>query len=1290
MRTRMPVLFAVVLLLMVGMGLCANMARYPSSTSRARLRIDTDGDAVRDTTFFPVGFYGGANWSQGGMLDTLIYTEINCLLVWGHRLYSDWEAYDLDVFAENDIRVMMWPYDHHRGLLYNYYYYDTLTCNVHYDPDGFRDFFSGTALDMVNNNLAYPRNVIAWYLDDEPDLKRWHTDSCGSYKFNPDSLIAFYDIVSDEDETRDVCLAIPENIEDFSCCCDLVMNDEYDFRNCCGYNKYWSAGLQARRSYDYADARDKPFISILQGHGPCFSIGRWSIDTCQTDLCQYIKPDRRQPPGYEDSTQTFIGYWPEYHDLRNETYSALIQGARGVFYWGLGHLFCSDPDTSVLTMVKYLSREMLCGEPENNLPAISDVLMYWDPLVCVSSNFDDIDACECDIPPSATNIDDLNYYVATDPADPNRCLLIAVNDCCGALPGVRFDFDLNINTARVVPGKYPHGYVEDTLFVLGQDYIEDDFDPWAVHVYVLELDRELATLTIHANYIGYNYPQGHGQPTQNEAPVIIGGIDFTTPVQRLVVVGDTVTVAARAWAELYRESNYFGHGPYHSWSDGGARSHDVVVAGDMTLTVYYNPDIINTRACGWPEGLFDAMQDWAEAGDTVQVFGTYSWAGGEIAMTRPVSLISEGPGTGRIQYFGPYVPLRYRDADGFTIGLDGFGLEFITKDESYACLDLARCDDVTIEGNLFEGLGYGTEQEDYCIGTYSCWGLTVRANQFTEGRWGLSSEGDGDITVVANDFTGSGTKTLNNGVGIGHCLGIGIYGNHFGTEERGLSMSICQDIRIGGTLDSGNVFTCPSPLYCPNIFPSGMRVDAECNYWGAMSWDDIKTKITGDDSDLIDFVPWADSSLSERFVPFDPALTTAELAADTSLCPQGDLHELLVTLTVRDEEDGPIEGMWTEGTLVMWLGINGNKLYPCYGKLLFETERTDDSGQVIVDWTHMGGCGAVHVAAIEGVNLGVPGIGFVTSPDINGDGVCNLIDFGMFAGMYGTSEHCGDFDFDGIVDLTDFGTFAGHYGHACSVGLLADVPIAGESHSGMPASSTVILSTGGSPPARYPREFELRIDDPAVLIEAVDAVISYKGTGARPVGWVSTGDVHFLRSEPLGGLTSQPDRVRVVSSIDVAGLIGSETGCVGALQFTLEDASVVLQAELESVSGITADGEIIELDARLVSRGSDIDEIGGEIAVATVLELGLNPAPEGASVRFGAPLREGGHLALDLYDVTGRHIGCLHDGPNDGKIHTSVIGVGGTLGMVQAPGLYFVRLSVDGRPLDTQKVVVLK
>ncbi|RKZ18110.1 hypothetical protein DRQ53_01620 [bacterium] len=55
----------------------------------------------------------------------------------------------------------------------------------------------------------------------------------------------------------------------------------------------------------------------------------------------------------------------------------------------------------------------------------------------------------------------------------------------------------------------------------------------------------------------------------------------------------------------------------------------------------------------------------------------------------------------------------------------------------------------------------------------------------------------------------------------------------------------------------------------------------------------------------------------------------------------------------------------------------------------------------------------------------------LVSPDINGDLVVDLFDFGTFGMDFGSDAFRSDLHDDGIVDLVDFGLFGQHFGETC-------------------------------------------------------------------------------------------------------------------------------------------------------------------------------------------------------------------------------------------------------------------
>jgi hypothetical protein len=91
-------------------------------------------------------------------------------------------------------------------------------------------------------------------------------------------------------------------------------------------------------------------------------------------------------------------------------------------------------------------------------------------------------------------------------------------------------------------------------------------------------------------------------------------------------------------------------------------------------------------------------------------------------------------------------------------------------------------------------------------------------------------------------------------------------------------------------------------------------------------------------------------------------------------------------------------------------------------------------GTVAFTVNHLGGCVNVTFTA----TTTTPGVAPVTSvpapmtsPDLNGDCIVNLVDFGIFAVNYLTVFWCCDYNCDGIVNLVDFAIFATHFLHWC-------------------------------------------------------------------------------------------------------------------------------------------------------------------------------------------------------------------------------------------------------------------
>jgi hypothetical protein len=93
------------------------------------------------------------------------------------------------------------------------------------------------------------------------------------------------------------------------------------------------------------------------------------------------------------------------------------------------------------------------------------------------------------------------------------------------------------------------------------------------------------------------------------------------------------------------------------------------------------------------------------------------------------------------------------------------------------------------------------------------------------------------------------------------------------------------------------------------------------------------------------------------------------------------------------------------------------------------------TGSVTFTFIKLGGCMSIDFTATTTTPGTAPVTSFprtpIVSPDINGDCLVDLIDFGIFAASYLTANPCCDYNCDGIVSLVDFGIFVSHYLHRC-------------------------------------------------------------------------------------------------------------------------------------------------------------------------------------------------------------------------------------------------------------------
>jgi hypothetical protein len=149
----------------------------------------------------------------------------------------------------------------------------------------------------------------------------------------------------------------------------------------------------------------------------------------------------------------------------------------------------------------------------------------------------------------------------------------------------------------------------------------------------------------------------------------------------------------------------------------------------------------------------------------------------------------------------------------------------------------------------------------------------------------------------------------------------------------------------------------------------------------------------------------------------------------------GDLHTVLVTVTVRDCYGTPLAGQTVDFSPA---GVAPAVF--CFCDSVKTAGPTDVNGQTTASYADFGGCGDLQFYATIGTVVAGPSPAItIGSPDSDGDCDVDLVDFGKFASAYFGTDTCYDYNCDGTVDLIDFGIFATQGGDAIGRGFRFDL-----------------------------------------------------------------------------------------------------------------------------------------------------------------------------------------------------------------------------------------------------------
>jgi hypothetical protein len=112
-----------------------------------------------------------------------------------------------------------------------------------------------------------------------------------------------------------------------------------------------------------------------------------------------------------------------------------------------------------------------------------------------------------------------------------------------------------------------------------------------------------------------------------------------------------------------------------------------------------------------------------------------------------------------------------------------------------------------------------------------------------------------------------------------------------------------------------------------------------------------------------------------------------------------------------------------------------------------------------------------------------------------------------------------------------------------------------------------------------------------------------------------------------------------------------------------------------------------------ILQGSDLlEETGTDFVVAApgrLMQNSPNPFNPVTKIAYSVG-RDGAHVAVGVYDVAGRLVKTLSDGPAEAGDHVAVWDGTDDAGRPVASGVYFCRLSVDGLWSSARKMVLLK
>lgn len=161
---------------------------------------------------------------------------------------------------------------------------------------------------------------------------------------------------------------------------------------------------------------------------------------------------------------------------------------------------------------------------------------------------------------------------------------------------------------------------------------------------------------------------------------------------------------------------------------------------------------------------------------------------------------------------------------------------------------------------------------------------------------------------------------------------------------------------------------------------------------------------------------------------------SAFTAANRLPADGGGIADATISLTLVDGLGAAIENYPFEDMTLRCDDGLGQAMVPCVGG---NTANANTDAAGFAEWANPMRAGSWSTASTEILIAGAPLTSGVIalqmcSADIDGSGTVNLVDVGLFSGIfYGAYSYGADFNFDGAVSLPDVGRLAAGLGATC-------------------------------------------------------------------------------------------------------------------------------------------------------------------------------------------------------------------------------------------------------------------